>query len=368
MPRPIPDDAPLPLPSPEIRPSQVTLKTVFTVSFGVTIAVALIAAIMRATVALALIGAALIIAVALDRVVRLLEHRGLKRPYAIAVVTLAMLGVVVGFGFTLIPPAIDQGRELIKNAPGLLRTARASSLFHTLDVRFHIAQQLLDAERRLPEMLEGAATPILSALGGLLSALAAAVTITFLVVFMLVFGGRIIHAALNEARIERRPLYEEVLGKIYMSIGGYIGGLTLICLANATLTTTFLAIVRLPFFLPLGILAGMSSLVPYAGPLVTGTAISIVALFMKGTWTGVACAIYFVAYGQIEGNILAPLVFRQTVHVNPLIVTLSILVFGEIAGVPGAVVAVPVVASLQIILREIFRKRREQLAIARETI
>jgi predicted PurR-regulated permease PerM len=354
-------------PSPEIRPSQVTLKTVFTVAFGVTVAAALVAAIARATVAIALAGAALTIAVALDRAVRLLEQRGLRRSYAIAVVTFALLGLVVGFGFTLIPPAIDQGRELIRNAPALIRNARSSGLFLSLDERFHIARHLLEAEQRLPQMLEGAATPILNALGGLLSAIAAVLTITFLVVFMLIFGERLIHAGLSEARIERRPMYEEVLGKIYRSIGGYIGGLTLICTVNASLTTTFLAIDRVPFFLPLGIVAGLSSLVPYLGPLVVGTAISLVALFTKGTFHGVASAIYFVVYGQIEGNILAPLVFRRTVHVNPLVVMLSILILGEIGGVLGAIAAVPIVATLQIVLREILRKRRQQLALARET-
>lgn len=355
-------------PSPEIRPSQVTLKTVFTVSFGVTVAVALIAAVARATVAIALVGAALTIAVALDRGVRLLEQRGLRRPYAITVVTLAVLGLVVGFGFTLIPPAVEQGRELIRNAPTFIRNARGSGVFRSLDERFHIAEHLLDAERRLPEMLEGAATPILNAVGGLLSAVAAATTITFLVVFMLIFGEPLIHSALSEARIERRAMYEEVLGKIYRSIGGYIGGLTLICTVNAALTTTFLAIERVPFFLPLGILAGLSSLVPYIGPLVVGVAISLLALVTKGTWYGVASAIYFVSYGQFEGNIMAPLVFRRTVHVNPLVVTLSILFLAEIGGIAGAIAAVPVVATLQIVLREILRKRREQLTIARETI
>jgi putative heme transporter len=351
----------LPSPSPEIRPSQVTLKTVFTVCFGVTVAVTFIAAIARATVAIALVGAALTIAVALDRGVRLLEQRRLRRPYAIAVVTLALLGLVVAFGFTLIPPAIDQGRELIRNAPTLIRNARGSGVFRSLDERFHIAQHLLDAEQRLPQMLEGAATPILNAVGGLLSAVAAAMTITFLVVFMLIFGERLIHAALSEARIERRPMYEEVLGKIYRSIGGYIGGLTLICTVNAVFATTFLAIEQVPFFLPLGILAGLSSLVPYIGPLIVGAAISLVALFTKGTWYGVASAIYFVSYGQFEGNVMAPLVFRRTVHVNPLVITLSILFLAEIGGVVGAIAAVPVVATLQIVLREILRKRREHL-------
>jgi predicted PurR-regulated permease PerM len=312
----------------------------------------------------ALVGTALMIAIALDHAVRILERRGLKRPVAIAAVTFAGLALAVGFGFTLIPPAVDQGQELVHNAPHFIRTARESGAFRSLDQRFHLAERLLTFEQRLPEMLEGAATPLLNALGGVLSGIAAAVTITFLVVFMLIFGGRLLEVALAEARPERRPVYADVLAKIYQSIGGYLGGLALICLINATLTTTFLAIDRVPFFLPLGILAGLSSMVPYAGPFVMGTAISLIALFTAGTWHGVAGAIYFIVYGQIEGNILGPLIFRRTVHVNPLVVTLSILFLGDIAGVMGAIVAVPVAAALQIVLREVLRMRREQLAIA----
>jgi predicted PurR-regulated permease PerM len=364
---PILDDGspPVTSPSPEISRSQVTLKTVFTISFGVLVVIAIVEAFVRAMVAVALISAAAMIAVALDHVVRLLEARGVARSPAIAIVTVALLALVVAFGFTLIPPAIEQGRELIRNAPRFIRSALASSFFRSLDARFHFAQHLIDVEQRLPDVLEGAATPILNALGGLLTAIAALVTITFLVVFMLIFGGRLVTTGLAEARPERRKLYEDVLGKIYQSIGGYLGGLTLICMINATLTTAFLAIDQVPFFLPLGILSGLSSMVPYAGPFVAGAAISLIALFTQGTWHGVAGAIYFIVYGQIEGNILGPLVFRRTVHVNPLVVTLSILFLGEIAGIMGAIVAVPVVAALQIILRELLRIRREQLAIAR---
>jgi predicted PurR-regulated permease PerM len=350
----------------EVRPSQVTLKTVFTVAFGVLLVVATVQALWNGMLAVALTGAALLLAVALDHPVRLLERRGVKRPLAIGIVTLVGLGLIVAFGFTLIPPAIDQGRQLIHDAPRFVRSARGSALFRTLDGRFHLGDYLVDAERRLPEMLGGAATPILAALGDVLGALAAAVTIAFLVVFMLIFGGRLISAALNEARAERRATYEDLLHKIYRSIGGYLGGLALICMLNATLTTTFLAIDSVPFFLPLGIIAGCSSMIPYAGPLVAGTGISLIALFTEGIGHGIASATYFIVYGILEGNVLSPLIFRRTVHVNPLVVTLSILFLGEIAGIMGAIVAVPVVATLQIVLRELLRVRRERLALTRE--
>jgi predicted PurR-regulated permease PerM len=350
----------------EVRPSQVTLKTVFTVAFGGLIVLAIVEAVTNATLAVALSGAALLLAVALEHPVRMLERRGIKRPLAIAMVTFAGLGLIVGFGFTLIPPAIEQGKALVHDAPQFVRSARGSALFRTLDSRFHLGDYLMEAERRLPDLLGGAATPILNALGDLLSGIAAAVTIAFLVIFMLIFGGRLITAAVGEARPERRAMYQDVLGKIYQSIGGYLGGLALICTINATLAISFLAIDRVPFFLPLGIVAGLSSMIPYAGPFVAGTGISLIALLTQGIGHGVASAIYFILYGVLEGNVLAPLIFRRTVNVNPLVVTLSILFLGEIAGIMGAIIAVPVVATLQIVLREVLRIRRERLQLARE--
>jgi predicted PurR-regulated permease PerM len=352
--------------SPEIRPSQVTFKTVFTVSWAVLLVVGIVYAVSQALVAVSLIGASILIAISLEHLVRMLMRRGIGRELSIALVIVAATGVLVGFGFTLIPPAVEQGKQFVKDLPGFMRHMRESALFGRLDLRFHLAEQLDRAEKQLPNLLEGAASPVFAALGGVLTALGATVTIAVLTLFMLIFGGRLVEAMLGEARPDRRAVYDEVLHKIYQAVGGYLGGLMLICLCNAVLTTTFLAIDGVPFFLPLGILAGASSLVPYAGPFVVGTFISVIALATKGAWHGVAAAIYFVTYGQFEGNILGPLIFRRTVHVNPLVVTLSVLFLGELAGVMGAIVAVPIVATLQIILRELLRIRREQLRLAGE--
>jgi putative heme transporter len=120
----------------------------------------------------------------------------------------------------------------------------------------------------------------------------------------------------------------------------------------------------MPFFLPLGILSGFSSLVPYAGPLVAGASITAVALVTGGVWKAVATAIYFILYGQLEGNVLAPLIFRRTAHVNPLVTLLAILFLAEFAGVFGAIVAVPAAAVAQVIARELLSARRDRLAAA----
>jgi len=265
---------------------------------------------------------------------------------------------------TIIPPAVGQGKALVGRLPEIFRAARATRFFHALDDRLHIGTRILSFEQQLPKMIEQTAAPLLTLLSGVLGGVAAAVTVGVVAIFMLIFGAPLIRELLGETLPERRPRYATVLDKIYRSIGGYLMGLGLICATNAILTTTFLAIVGVPFFLPLGIVSGLSSLIPYVGPTVVGATVTVIALATGGTGTGIACAIYFVAYGQLEGQVLAPLVFRRTAHVNPLVVVLSILFFGELAGVLGAVMAVPAAAAIQIVVREILRERRDRLNLA----
>jgi len=341
--------------------SQVTLKTVFTVCFGALFVYAAVYFLARTGLALTLSVSALMIAIALHHLVDYLRQRGMGRNAAIALVVMSAFLGVVALAFTIIPTAVEQANELAFALPKLVREARGSTLFLTLDSRLHLSERVAAFEAHLPRLLEGAAAPLLSVLGGVLSGVGAVVTVVVIAIFMLLFGERLLKQIVSEALPERQPVYRKVLSKIYRSVGGYLGGIVLICSMNTVLTVSLLAILRVPFFLPLGIISGCSSLVPYVGPLVTGAFISVVAAVTGSFWQGVGCAIYFVLYGQLEGNVLAPLIFRRTAHVNPLVVALSILFFGEFAGIFGAILAVPAAAAVQIILREILRERRERL-------
>jgi predicted PurR-regulated permease PerM len=267
--------------------------------------------------------------------------------------------------FIVIPPAVTQGKELAGHAQEIINKGRQTRIFARIDKEYQVADHIDGLRKRLPQVLTGAAGPVLSFVGSLFNALAAAITIFFLAIFMLIFGGELSKALLGEALPERRKRYADLLEKIYRLIGGYLGGLFLICSINAALTTTFLAILGIRVFLPLGLASGFSSLVPYAGPFVAGATISLMAAVTGGLWKGVACVIYFLVYGQLEGNVLGPLVFRRTVHVNPLVVTLSILFMSEIAGLIGAILAVPITAAAQIVARELLRVRRERLHLAK---
>jgi predicted PurR-regulated permease PerM len=353
----------------------VSLTTVFTVCFGVLITCAAVLLVVNTLVAITLAAGALMIAVALDHVVAMLVRRGVRRWIAITIVTMAALGLLAAFFLVLIPPVIGQSKQLISRWPELRHSIENHWLYKDIHKRFFedaaspsggsADRNLDEILQRLPDMVTGTAGSVLTILGGVLNAAAGVVTIFFLAIFMLVFGGRVVEAMLAEATPERRDRYRKMANKIYDLIGGYLGGLLCICTINATAATAFMAIVGVPFFLPLGLASGFSSLVPYAGPVVMGATITGLAAITGGVWKGLACAIYFVVYGQVEGNILGPLIFRRTVHVNPLVILLSIVFFSEIAGVMGAVMAVPVTAAAQVVLREILRMRRERLDLAK---
>lgn len=340
-----------------VRPaSQVTFKTVFTICFGVLAVAALVVFVLRTQVSATLALGAGLVAVAMNHAVEALTRRGLRRKWAVPVVVFALLGLGAGLGFMLIPPAIAQAKAFIAEAPALWQKLQHTRLFLALDARFDVNEQL----RQSTPVAAGAVAPLLSAIGGVLSAAAGFLTLLLLAIFMLLFGRDLISAMLAEASARNRTRYQRVVLKIYGSVGGYVGGLIGICSINATLTTSFLAITGMPYFLPLGILSGVSSAVPYAGPLVAGVTITVLALMTGGTLKAVATGVYFVLYGQLEGNLLSPLVFRYTVHINPLVTTLAILFMAEFMGLPGAIIAVPVAATTQILVREILLLRREQ--------
>lgn len=348
---------------PRTQPSQVTLKTAFTVCFAVLAVVVLAVLVVKTRVALTLTGLAALLALALQHLVVRLRRRGLKRGLAIGVVMFGLVLAVSALALLVIPTAAVQGEALLAQLPQLLEQLHTTRIIELLRDRLHILEppepgtlprELTREALRLPSLLW--------AIGGAFSLLGAALTVFFLVLFMLVFGEELLKRLLAHARPERRRRYRRVLHKVYAATGGYLSGLTFICSINATLATAFLAGMGLPFFLPLGILSGFSSMVPYAGPILAGGLITLLTWVTGGVWKAVAVACYFVVYGQLEGNVLAPLVFRRTVHVNPLVTLLAVLFCAELAGVVGALVAVPVAAAVQIVVIELLQLRERQLA------
>ncbi len=344
------------------HPSQVTLKTAFTVCFAVTATAALVIFVLRTRATLTLGACAAMVAIALNHLVHFLQRRRIGRGWAIDIVVLGALLLLAGVLLLIIPAAVSQGRALVQQAPRLFDEIRQTRVYQVLDRHFGVEQVLRDTVSNGRGLAQTGASPVLGAIGGVVTAVAGAATLAALVVFMLVFGPGLIATLLKQLDVDARRRWERITSRSYTSVGGYLGGLLVICSVNATLTTICLALLRVPFFLPLGILSGFSSLVPYAGPLTVAVLVTVLTLLTSGLVKAGILVGYFMLYGQFEGNVLGPYVFRRTVHLDPLVTLLAILLLAELMGVVGAIVAVPAVAVAQIVLRDLLAERREHAA------
>jgi predicted PurR-regulated permease PerM len=335
--------------------SQVSLRTVYTVCFGVLSVIALVYAALSTQLAITLSLLAILLAVALHHVVALLMNRGLPHWLAVLVlgVSIAALGTL--FSIVVIVPAVSQGQALAKSLPDLVEKVRHTHVFQEIEARVgHI-----DVTERIASE---APSLLLAALSAVVNIIAAGVTIVLLAIFMLIFGPRMVKRILAEFDDEPREQLERLLANIYRALGGYVAGMVLIAALNMTFTATFLGIIGMPFFLTLAVVSGISSMVPYVGQIVVAVAVSALALATGGAWTAVGVGIYFITYGQIEGNIFGPLIFRRTLHMNPLIVLLAILFLGELSGIVGAFMAIPLAATVQIVIIEVLAQRKHRLA------
>jgi putative heme transporter len=343
--------------------AELTAKATAKAALTVLALVAAVYLVLQVKFALVLTLASAMLACALHHGVDFLRRQGLRRWAATWTVLSATMVVGATVLLMLVPPAVGQAKALVQRSPELWRDAKQTRIYQQLDRRFEITRQVDHLRTEVPAKATTVVQPGLRVLGGAVSAFGALVGVWGITIFMLFFGQRLVQAALDETLPSHRERYRRVLHKIYRAVGGYLSGLTVICGCNAVCTTIFLAIARVPFFLPLGILSGLSSLVPMVGNAVVGAGIALVALATGGLTKGIACGVFFIVYQFFENHVLGPLVYRRTVNVNPLITVVGLLAFAELGGVVGAVLAVPVLASVQIVARELLAYRRETLNV-----
>jgi len=136
---------------------------------------------------------------------------------------------------------------------------------------------------------------------------------------------------------------------MYRMVGRYVTGNLLISLIAGTVTTIVLLALGVPFALALGLLVAILDLIPLAGATLGAIVVTLVAL-TDSTTTAIVVLVYFVVYQQLENHLLQPLIYGRTVRLSPLMILFSVLVGAEVAGIIGALAAIPVGGTIQILL------------------
>ncbi|HWH92540.1 MAG TPA: AI-2E family transporter [Baekduia sp.] len=302
------------------------------------------------------------IAIALSGPVNHLNRR-MRRGIAIAIVYLGLVLVPVGLTALVVPPLVTQGTNLAGDLPRYSRDVQdfvnKNKRLRKLDEKYDLTGQLNKQAAELPARI-GDAAKVLGDIGlGLVNSIFALVNILILSVFIVAGGRGWTDAALRLRPENERERMRRVLDHTASAVGGYVQGALTIALIAGIQAFIVMEILGVPFAAPLAVLAGLASLIPLVGATVAAIAIGLVTLFNDFPTDTIIWALWAIVYQQIENNIIQPQVQRRTVQVQPFVVLVAVLFGSTLLGILGAIVAIPLAASIQILVKEWWGWRQE---------
>jgi predicted PurR-regulated permease PerM len=305
---------------------------------------------------------ALFLALAINPLVEWLQHRGIRRRgVAVATAFAAVLGGLVLLAATFVPIVVRNVNNFADATPGYVEDiTEGRGRLGFLQTRYHVVDRIRE------QINEGGAKKVLGLSGtalaitkSVLNIVVGIVTIAFMTLFMLLEGPRWIERLYGLLPPESRPRWEGVGRQVYRTVGGYVSGNLAISVIAGLLTTIVLLILGVPYAVALGLIVAILDLIPLAGATIAAIIITTVA-FLHTAAAGIIVLVFFILYQQFENHVLQPLVYGRTVQISPLAVLLAVLIGAEIAGVIGALGAIPVAGTIQVLIVDYLKYRRER--------
>ncbi|MGW4946291.1 AI-2E family transporter [Actinoplanes sp. NPDC004185] len=305
---------------------------------------------------LVLIFIALFLAIGLNPAVTRLRSWGLPRGLAVTVIALAVVLLLCGGVFALVPPLVTQTGQLIENVPGFIESLQRNETIRDLVQRYDVlsrVQSALDAGT-VTNALGGVVGGARLVFGTIFNVL----TVLVLVIYFLAAFDRIKeggYALVPRSRRQRvRLLTDEILGKV----GAYMVGAIAIAVLAGLSTWVFAMIVGLAYPFALAVVVAVCDLIPQIGATLGAVVVSLVGL-AASLPTGIACIVFFVIYQQVENYLIYPNVMRRSVKVSDVAAVTAALLGVGLFGVIGALIAIPMVAAIQLIVREVVNPSME---------
>jgi predicted PurR-regulated permease PerM len=293
-----------------------------------------------------------LIAIGLDPAVGLLIRRGLRRGVAVAIAYLCLLAFVFGAFYAIIPPVVTQVAAFITTLPQRLKVLQQNPTIKSLDDKFGLIAKL---QKYVSDMGPGAANGVFTAAGIAVDL----VVVLILTLYFLAGLPRIKAAAYRLVPATRRGRVSDIGDKIIKQMGGYLGGATLIALQAGLVAGAFAWIAGLPYPWAIALAATLLDFVPVVGPIIIGVSMALLG-FSQSLIVGIVAGAFYVCQHLFEAYWLYPRVMRRTVHISSAAVIVAILIGAALLGVTGAVLAVPVAAAVQLIVREVVVPRQER--------
>ncbi len=328
-------------------------------ALGVVTALLLVRVVLSAAPILLLVGMALFLAVGLDPAVAWLHRRGLARGWAVFAIVLAVVVPVGAFLAAAVPPLVAQASGLQTELPEFIsRLQQDNAIVRELDERFDVVERFKAMVSMEPASGSTAFGGVLGVARGVFSAFASTLTVIVLALYFLASLPNLKRTSYRLVPRSRRARFSLLADEVLARIGDYLLGNVVTSLIAGVVAFVFFTIAGVPYPLPLAVFVALADLVPLVGATI-GSVVSVLVAFLVSVPVGIATIVFSFVYQQFENFVLAPRVMKRTVDVTPLTTIVAALIGATLLGIFGALLAVPVAASIQIIGRHVLLPRQE---------
>ncbi len=341
-------------------------RTALVATLGVGVGILIITGVQNLSTVILYLGTALFLSLGLDPAVRWLERRRLPRWAAVLITIIALLLVFAGLVAIVLPLIISQVTQLVEQ---ITRFVTRPTWVTEVQERLGELFPSLDAERVVLEAQDWLLANLGAITGGVISAgisvatgLFGAFIVLILTIYLTASTPSLKRAVFAMVPASRRERFIDIADQITDSVGYYVLGQLSLGVINGVLSAIYLSIIKAPFPIVLAVVAFFFSLIPLVGTLTGSTLIVLICLIpgLASPGTAIAAAIYYLIYMQIEAYFISPRIMSRAVSVPGAVVVVAALSGGALLGLLGALIAIPVAASILIIYRQVLIPRQNE--------
>lgn len=327
----------------------------FMVTVGALLAFTMLQALASASAVFILIIISIFLAAGLNPAVVFFQNKGLSRGASVGAVMGSVLLFVAAFIAIAVPPLLDQGNQLLDNAPQLIRDLNNNAFINDLNNKYGVIDSL---QSKIDSIIKDGQFAI-TAFGGVIgvgravvSGLVSAITVLVLTLYFLASLPQVVNIGLRFVPISRRDRVSKLTNAILSRIGSFVGGQAIIAALAAVFILLMGVTIGMPYPGPLAMVVLICGFIPLVGHFIGMSIVTVVSLTDSVTTALIALGAYIV-YVQIENYVITPKIMRKSLAIPGLVTIIAALLGASLLGLVGGLLAVPIAAAVLLILDEV---------------
>jgi predicted PurR-regulated permease PerM len=307
-----------------------------------------------------LVAISLFLALALMPVVDALDSKvRLPRAVLILGVYVLLIASVVVIGYAIVPSLVRQVGQLSHDAPRYAAELRHNGTFRHYDDRYHITRTLVRDARGLPHLLGHLVGPLKDVTVRAFSFIGQLFTVLVITFLLVLHGRQYVKLGLSLTGT-RSAHYRRLIIEINQAVAQYVLGNITISVLATLVTWVVLSVLGVPYALSLGVVMGFFDLLPMVGATLGSIVVAIATLTVDFLTATIVWIVAIIVWQRFENYVVQPLVYGRSLRVNPLVTIVSVLAGAALLGILGALLAIPIAAAIQIVLKDWWANRGQQ--------